>query len=252
LKAYFGEFLGTFLLVFIGCGTVGLETLFHTFGSLYLVAIVWGFGVALAIFATRKICPAHLNPAVSIAMSILGKLEFRKLPFFILAQFAGAFVAGGALFFILNDSLIEFELANSIVRGTSESIRTAAMFGEFFPNPGFSDIRISWIQAALLECAGTFALIFFILLFTEKVKLHRNAVPVLIGLTVTVLIVLIAPYTQAGINPARDFGPRLFATLAGWDEAAFPVPSYSFLTVYILAPIVGGVAIASLFRIRKK
>lgn len=251
MKTYFGEFVGTFLLVFIGCGTVALDILFGTFGSLNLVALVWGIGVALAIFATRNICPAHLNPAVSIGMSILGKLEVKKLPFFLFAQFAGAFAASGILYLIFSDALIQFELTNSIVRGTPESIRTAAMFGEFFPNPGFSDIQISWIQAALLECTGTFALVLFILLFTEKLKLHRNAVPLLIGLTVCFLIILIAPYTQAGLNPARDFGPRLFASLLGWGEAAFPLPSYSFLTVYILGPIAGGAAIAWMFRTLK-
>lgn len=252
MKTYFGEFSGTFLLVFIGCGTVALDILFGTFGSLYLVALIWGIGVALAIFATRSICPAHLNPAVSIAMSIMGKLDVKKLPFFLLAQFAGAFAAGGALYFLVSDSLVQFEVANSIVRGTPESIRTAAMFGEFFPNPGFSDIQISWVQAGLLEGVGTFSLVFFIVLFTEKVKLHRNAVPVLIGLTVSVLIIFIAPYTQAGLNPARDFGPRLFASLFGWGEAAFPLPSSSFLTVYILGPILGGALIALMFRISKK
>ena len=70
--------------------------------------------------------------------------------------------------------------------------------------------------------------------------------PMFIGLTVTSIICLIAPLTQAGLNPARDFGPRLVAWLAGWDKAAFPDQVGGFFFVYILGPMLGGV-IASLF-----
>ena len=71
--------------------------------------------------------------------------------------------------------------------------------------------------------------------------------PLFIGLTVTLVISVIAPLTQAGINPARDLGPRLFAALAGWGAAAFPEPWYSSFTVYIVGPCLGGLLAAVVF-----
>jgi len=72
--------------------------------------------------------------------------------------------------------------------------------------------------------------------------------PVFIGLTVAVLICVIAPLTQACFNPARDFGPRLVAWVAGWGSIALPGPRPTgFLTVYILAPIIGAVAGGGLY-----
>jgi glycerol uptake facilitator protein len=242
LKEYIGEFTGTFILVFFGCGSVAGAVLFGAFSSLWEVAIIWGLGVALAIYCTRNVCPAHLNPAVSVAMTIAGKLAPKKLPIYVLFQFFGAFSAGALLYFIFKDSLLTFETANSIVRGNEESVRSAMMFGEFFPNPGFEGkFEISWIQAMLLEGIGTFILVFAIFRLTEKEEQINNFTPLLIGLTVTIIICIIAPFTQAGLNPARDFGPRLVAYFSGWGEAAFPEIRLSFFTVYILGPVIGGI-----------
>ena len=80
-------------------------------------------------------------------------------------------------------------------------------------------------------------------------KNESQYTPLLIGMTVGGLICLLAPISQGGFNPARDFGPRLFAYFAGWGDAAFPAPPYSFLTVYILGPILGGIAPAVVFKL---
>ena len=90
LKEYFGEFLGTLLLVFFGCGAVAIAVLFETL-NLLGVAIAFGLGVSLAIFAVRNICPAHLNPAVSIGMFLSKRLSIQKLPFYIVAQLFRSF-----------------------------------------------------------------------------------------------------------------------------------------------------------------
>ena len=89
-KEYLGEFIGTFTLVLFGCGTVGTAVLFNTFSSLFEVALLWGFGVMMAIFVSRKLSQAHLNPAVSVAMVLSSKLEKRKLFPYIGSQFLGA------------------------------------------------------------------------------------------------------------------------------------------------------------------
>ena len=240
-KEYLGEFLGTFILVLTGCGSVAVAVLYYPL-ELWQVAVVWGLGVALAIYVTKHICPAHLNPAVSIAMFINGNLKLKKLAPYILFQLIGAALAGATLLFFINTDLTAFELLNGITRGDTTSYHSAVMFGEFYPNPGYEDtLQVSHLQACIAEFLGTFSLVLSIFLLTTRVTKLEKLIPLFIGLTVTVIICIVAPYTQAGLNPARDFGPRLIAYFSGWEEAAFPAYSISFLTVYILSPILGGV-----------
>ena len=99
------------------------------------------------------------------------------------------------------------------------------MFGEFYPNPGDSMAVVSMPLAMVAEGFGTFLLVMFIFALTEGCNVGRPSdtmAPVFIGLSVSSIICLIAPLTQAGLNPARDFGPRLVSWLAGWGEVAFP------------------------------
>ncbi|HEB70303.1 MAG TPA: MIP family channel protein [Desulfobulbus sp.] len=247
---FVGEFLGTFILVFFGCGSVAVTVLFSAHTGLFQVSLLWGLSVTLAIYATRHLSCAHLNPAVSIAMVIGNRMLLRKLPVYICAQLSGAFLAASALYLLFSASITQFELNNAIVRGSAESIQTAMIFGEFYPNPGSgSNVAVSMTTAVLAEAIGTFALVFFIFAITEGCNLGRPndiLAPIFIGLALAVIISIIAPLTQAGLNPARDFAPRMFAFLAGWGRAALPDDNYGFLVVYILAPVAGG-STASLF-----
>ncbi|MCF6186647.1 MAG: MIP family channel protein [Desulfobulbaceae bacterium] len=247
---FVGEFLGTFILVFFGCGSVAVTVLFGAHVGLFQVALLWGLSVTLAIYATRHLSCAHLNPAVSIAMVIGNRMVLRKLPVYICAQLSGAFLAASVLYLLFSASIAQYELSNAIVRGSAESIQTAMIFGEFYPNPGSgTNVVVSMTTAALAEAIGTFALVFFIFAITEGCNLGRPndiLAPIFIGLALAVIISIIAPLTQAGLNPARDFGPRMFAVLAGWGRAALPDDNYGFLVVYILAPVAGG-SVASLF-----
>jgi glycerol uptake facilitator protein len=253
IKEYIGEFIGTSILVLFGCGCVATAVFFNAFGSLLEVAILFGLGVTLAIFTVRNYCPAHLNPAVSVAMVISGNLPARKLPFFILSQLLGGAFGAIILFVIFNGPIEIFEETNQIIRGSQESYRSAMAFGEFFPNPSFEKmVNVSTTLACFLEAFGTFILVYVIYKLTERKEQTDNLTPILIGLTVTALICLIAPFTQAGFNPARDFSPRIIAYFGGWKEAAFPSVDYSFFTVYILSPIVGGICAALLQRNRTK
>ncbi len=106
--------------------------------------------------------------------------------------------------------------------------------------------RFSQEAAALAELLGTMILAIVVFAVTDPRNVGRplaNLAPVFIGLTVTALICVLAPLTQACFNPARDFGPRLFAYLAGWGPVALPGPrGQGWLVVYILAPILGAIA----------
>jgi glycerol uptake facilitator protein len=250
-KEFIGETLGTFLLVLFGCGSVAVSVLFNSYQSILQIALVWGIGVTLAIYLTRHLSCAHLNPAVSVAMIIAKRMSLKKLPIFLLGQFTGAFLAGIAVYLLFSPSIAGFENAHGIVRGTVESVQTAKMFGEYYSTPGSAAV-VSLPLALAAEAFGTFLLLIMIFALTEGCNVgrpHDAMAPLFIGLTVSSIICLIAPLTQAGLNPARDFGPRMVAWIAGWDSAAFPDQSGGFFFVYILGPILGGI-LAALFFVR--
>jgi glycerol uptake facilitator protein len=246
LHDFIGELFGTFLLVFIGCSSVAVAVLYSAHSGLFQIAMIWGLAVTLSIYATRQLSCAHFNPAVSIAMAVRGRMPWSKVPLYLVAQFVGAFIAAAVLYLLFSDSIAHLERLNGILRGSPASVRTAQLFGEYYPNPGAGTAAsVSTLNAFLAESIGTFILVSMIFALTEGCNLGRPSdtlCPLFIGLTVTVLISILAPLTQAGFNPARDLSPRLFACMMGWGDAAFPGKGLEFLTVYVLGPIVGGVA----------
>jgi glycerol uptake facilitator protein len=252
LPGFAGELLGTFILVFFGISAVAVSVLFSAFSGLFQVAMVWGIGVFLAIYCTRHLSCAHLNPAVSLAMVLAKRMEIKKLPVYWLAQVIGGFLAAVLLYLLFANSIASFEQVHHLVRGDPNSLQTAMIFGDYFPNPGMpaSVISVSYLVAFFVEAVGTFLLVTTIFLLTEGCNVGgppSSLAPVMVGLTVTVIIATLAPLTMAGLNPARDFGPRLFAYLAGWGRVAIPGPSGGVLIIYILGPLAGGVVAALLF-----
>lgn len=249
-KGFIGEMMGTFILTLFGCCSVAVAVLFGEYNSIFQIGIVWGIGVTLAIFLTRNICCAHLNPAVSVAMVVAGRMSARKLPAYLLAQLLGGILAGAVLYLLFSPSIAHYEEVHDIVRGTAGSVDTARMFGEYYPNPGDSiTSTVSLPLAMFAEAFGTFLLALFIFALTEDCNVGRpssDLQPLFIGLTVSSIIFFIAPLTQAGLNPARDFGPRMVAYFAGWGDAAMPDEVGGWFWVYILAPVVGA-SLAALF-----
>ena len=248
-----GEFLGTFLLVLFGTATVAVAVLYGAHVGLLQVAIVWGIGVTLAIYPTRHLSYAHLNPAVTLGMVLVGRMRWQLLPWYWASQLLGGIAAGMLVLLLFSDAITDFELAHAITRGGAESVQTAMMFGEYFPNPGFSSsgLGVAFGTAMLAEAIGTFLLVSMIFALTDDCNVGRptdDLAPVCVGATVTAIISVLAPLTQAGINPARDFGPRLVAFFAGWGAIAIPGPRGGFFLVYIVAPLVGGALAAFCFR----
>ena len=248
-RAFVGEAVGTYILVLFGIGSVAAAVATGSQVGLWQVAVVWAFGVALAIYVTANVSGAHLNPAVSLAFAIFRRSDFsfRMLPLYWAAQLIGAVLAGVTILAVFSPFIVRFESDNGIARGEAGSQLSAMMFGEYFPNPAIygtgpdAAALISPVGAAFVEGFGTAILVLVIFSLTD----HRNAglstknmTPLLIGFTVAALISLFAPLTQAGWNPARDFGPRIVAFLAGWGSIAIPGPSNGFW-VYIVGPMVG-------------
>jgi len=245
-----GEFLGTFLLVFFGCGSVCASVLYEAQVGVFQVAIVWGIGIALAIYLSAALSGAHLNPAVTLAFALFRGFTWKRVLPYWLVQLVAAFAAAAVLYVIFAPGLREFEQATGIDRGAPGSEASAMVFGEFFPNPGGEAIpldsaeRLSMPRAMVVEVIGTAVLALAIFGLTDPRNGERpqHHVALFIGLTVTILISLLAPLTMACFNPARDLGPRLFSSMAGWGSIPFTTNGIGWLTVYILSPLIGAVA----------
>jgi glycerol uptake facilitator protein len=251
-----GEVAGTFLLVFFGCGSVATAVLTGAQVGIFQVAIVWGLGIATAIYLTGGLSGAHLNPAVTIAFAIWTDFPKRRVLGYWSAQLLGAFSASAALYAIYAGALDTFESSQGIVRGTPGSEASAMIFGEYFPNPGgrplTEAVRVSvpaW-RAGLVEMLGTGILMLVIFGVSDDSNRARprGYAALAIGLTVTILISLLGPLTQAGLNPARDLGPRLFSALAGWRSIPFSVNGHGWFTVYLLAPLLGAIIAGGIYR----
>lgn len=243
-----GELIGTFIMVFFGCGAVAAAVLLGAQVGIFQVAIVWGLGVATAIYVAGTLSGAHLNPAVTLAMAVFSDFPRRRVLPYIGLQLIGAFAASAVLFVIFGNSFAVYEREHGIVRGEPGSEATAMIYGEYFPNPGGQPLTAATREkmpegaAFFAEVVATALLLLVIFATTDNRNETRPQIltPLTIGLTVTLLISLIGPLTMACMNPARDFGPRVFSSLAGWDAVPFTTNGRGWLTVYIVAPLLGG------------
>jgi glycerol uptake facilitator protein len=157
------------------------------------------------------------------------------------------------------DTIAAYESAHGIVRGADSSVITASMYGEYFPNPtvelhagAAGHANLSVFAAAFMEIVATALLALCVFALTDgenSVAPGSNLAPALIGLAVAALIVVIGAETQACLNPARDFGPRIVAYFAGWGEVAFPGPrgGGATLLVYLASPLAGGLLGGALY-----
>ena len=249
-RVYLAEVMGTYLLTLFGTGAVASAVMTDALNGLWQVALVWGFGVSLAIYATAAISGAHINPAVSLAFAIFRPEDFpwrRLLPYWS-AQLSGGILAGLTVLAAWGPFIDRFEEQHDLVRGEPGSELSAMVFGEYFPNPALfgtdsaTHELVTPLAAAAVEALGTAVLVFMIFAVTDPRNGRGPARwmwPLMIGFTVTALIILFAPITQAGWNPARDFGPRIVAFFAGWEDIAIPGPRNGFW-VYIVGPLFGG------------
>ena len=229
------EFIGTGLIIFFGAGCVAaLKLAGASFGQ-WEICIIWGLGVSIAAYMTAGVSGAHLNPAVTLALYLFGNFEGRKILPYAVAQVAGAFCAAALVYGMYHNLFIDYEQSHHMVRGSIESLDLASVFSTY-PNP-----HISVGQAFLVEMVITAVLIAAIMALTDDGNgIPRGPLaPLLIGLLVAIIGGAMGPLTGFALNPARDFGPKLFAWLAGWGNLAFTgardIP-------YFLVPIFGPLA----------
>ena len=198
------------------------------------VCISWGMAVTLAIYATGSVSGTHANPAVTLALAIFRDFEWKKVVPYWLAQVVGG-LAGAAIVYVLFGPVIDH--FNAVQHLTREAGGAA---GVFFTHPG---LAITPMHALLDQIILTALLLFGIFAITEQyneMAPMANSGAVMIGLLVAIIGSSMGYLEAWALNPARDFGPRLFAYLAGWNTAAFPSPG-NYWWVPIVGPLIGGV-----------
>ena len=256
------EAVGTAIIVQGGCGCVAALKYaganFTTFG----LATTWGATVALAVYATRAISGAHLNPAVTTALVandyyeavVVGggeisrdlRARIEEAPLYIGSQLLGATVAGAINYVLFSAGIAASEAAASITRGTAAS--TASFAGAFGMVPNTALMGAG--GAFVAEVYMTAILLFMISAITDGStgSVPDAAAPAAIGATVAMLICTFGPVTGCGMNPARDLGPRAVTLLTGWGSAAL-----TSWWVYTLGPLVGGaIGVAAYRELRKQ
>jgi glycerol uptake facilitator protein len=225
------EFLGTLVLIALGDGVVAMVVLFGTGapgevikGGYTNITLGWGLAVLMGICVAGRVSGAHLNPAVTLALAVFRGFPWVKVVPYTLAQVAGAF-AGAALVYV--NYLPAFRTFDPCLE------KTASVFTTF---PAFPD---AWAFGLLDQVIGTALLVGLILAITDP----RNATvppalqPILIGLVVVALGVSWGGMHGYAINPARDFGPRLFTRVAGFRNTGFEGHAF---WVPIAGPLLGG------------
>ncbi len=227
------EFLGTLVLILFGDGVVAMVNLFgHGLpgevvnGGYTNITIAWGLGVTMGIYIAGKISGAHLNPAVTLPLAIFRGFPWSKVLPYCLAQIAGAFVAAAIVFWNYRPA---FHAADPGLEHTASVFTTFPAFPAL-PSAGLLDQTIGTALLLLL----IFAII------DERNQPPGVLGPLLIGLVVVAIGMSFGGMHGYAINPARDFGPRLFTVAAGFKHNGLTDGSLVFW-VPIVGPLVGGV-----------
>lgn len=230
------EFLGTATIIFFGAGCVAAMKLAGASFGQWEISIIWGIAVSMAVYLSAGISGAHLNPAVTVALWLFTNFEGRKVIPYTLAQVAGAFCSAALVYGLYYNLFLDYEQTHQMVRGSVESLDLAGIFSTY-PNP-----HIGVGQAFLVEMVITAVMMGLIMALTDDGNgLPRGPMaPLLIGLLIAVIGGAMGPLTGFALNPARDFGPKLFAWVAGWGNVAFTgARDIPYFLVPIFGPLVG-------------
>lgn len=220
LKKCTAEFLGTFVLVLFACGTAAVLNCTGAPNASYLLtALAFGLVIVAMAYSIGNISGCHINPAVSVAMLVSGKLTVKDFIGYLCAQFSGAIAGAGVLRALLGkDSTL----------GANGLATIAAENGVLDPSIGLS---------ILIEVILTFVFVIAILGVTSR-KENSSVAGIVIGLSLTLVHILGIFFTGTSVNPARSLGPALFA---GGDYL-------KNVWVFLVAPMIGGVLAAVIYK----
>ena len=204
---YVAEFIGTFFMIFFGCGAVILSQISPESLRDFVVPLVFGGAVSIMIYATGHISGAHFTPAVTIAFWSVGRFPLYRVPGYLASQFAGALSASLMHKFIWSNA----------------------------HNFGLTSLGVSLGPAMLVEFIISFALMFVIIAVATDSRAVGELAGIAIGVTITVCAFVGGPLTGASMNPARSLAPSVLSA------------NYSNIWIYLLIPIFGAITAAFVY-----
>jgi MIP family channel proteins len=229
------EFLGTFVLLVFGSAVVAQVVLSGNANGTYIsINIAWGLAVTMGIYVSAGVSGAHLNPAVTVALAVHRGFAWSKVIPYCLAQVAGAFTGAAVTFITYRDAFNHFDGGTRLVTGAKA---TAGIFSTY-PQDFLSNVPGGLVD----QIVGTALLLLLVLALGDQKNFAAEGrlQPILVGAAVVLIGMSFGFNAGYAINPARDFGPRLFTALAGWGGEVFTAGN-SWWWVPIVGPLIGGV-----------
>jgi glycerol uptake facilitator protein len=253
------EFLGTFIMIAFGDGVVAMAVaalnqsgrgtlIFNASGDWLLITWGWALAVTIGAYVAGGVSGAHLNPAITLAQAVRRGFPWKKVLPYMAAQCVGAYCGAALVYLNYKDAIASYEAGHGVVRGTlggaADSTVTYSIFATF-PAPYHG---ASPIGPLLDQIIGTMFLVIVIFALTDKLNAPPlgNLGPFIVGLLVAAIGMSFGANAGYAINPARDFGPRLLAWMAGWGEVALP-GIRGYFWVPIIGPFAGGIAGAFIY-----
>ena len=265
LKGLWGELsaemFGTFVLIMFGDGCVAMAvaalnssgraatptTIFQASGDWLLITFGWAFAVMVGVYVAGGVSGAHINPAVTLALAVRRRFPWAHVVPYWIAQVVGAFAGAALVMAVYHDSISAYNTAAHLVPSAGNALASYSIFATF-PSPVFHG---SIGGPFLDEAVGTALLVLGVFAVTDARNSAplSNMGPLIVGFIVFAVGTSFGAQTGYAINPARDFGPRLFAYIAGYGQVALPGTfdngaGFSFSNYFwipIIGPLLGGV-----------
>ncbi len=232
-KKYLAEGIGTLVLTYVGCGTAQLIcNTTHGFGGYVGTALAFGLCIVALSFIIGPISGCHVNPAISLALFMNKKMSAKDFGFYVLSQFIGALVAGGGLV-----------LTFFLIRGAHPAIGSNMLSTELLlkPNAQTGSLIAGYVIGFCAEVVLTGLFVLAVLAITSKAE-NGKVAGFAIGGTLTLVHLIGIGLTGTSVNPARSFGPAIFAMVMGNFK---PVEQ---IWIFLLAPFAGAALAALLWK----
>ncbi|XP_046446413.1 aquaporin-10-like [Daphnia pulex] len=238
-RAAFAEFIGTFILVVIGNGSIAQSQLTNgEKGDYFTINWGWALGCSLGILISSNISGGHLNPAVTLALALVRHFPWKKLPVYWCAQYLGAMAASGTVLGVYHEAILvgkvdgEFRIRKNITEPGMASI-----FANY-PAP-YSSASIGLVE----EILSTMIFMLVICVVTDKrySNVPNFLQPLYIGFTLLAIGVAYGSNGGYALNPARDLAPRLVTFLGGWGLGVFSFRDYNWFWIFLVGPHVGAI-----------
>ncbi len=253
------EFFGTFVLIAFGDGvvamavaalpgsgrTAGSTVIFQAAGDWLLITWGWALAVAFAVWIAGGVSGAHLNPAVTLAFAVRRRFTWAKVAPYWGAQVLGAFTGAALVFLVYRNAINAYDTAAGTPRGSGGALASYSIFATFPAGYFHGGVAGPLID----QVVGTAFLLIFVVAVIDvrNAAVQSNLAPLAIGLGVAAIGMSYGANAGYAINPARDFGPRLFAYFAGWGRVALPgtysSAAFSFSDYFwipVVGPLIGG------------